>query len=302
MELRHLKYFVAVAEELSFTRAAVDLYISQPALSRQIKNLEDELRVVLFLRHSDGLKLTEAGTIFLEQAKDILARSDVAVQTIKAYSINTHEPLLIGYIPTILESFLGETLHKFSLAYPQVPIRFHEMPPSEQVNALRNRKIDIAFMGNPPDELEQEFTVKCVKQVPIDALLPDSHPLAHQSSIDLREVACEKFIGMSEETFPGRNDRIRDVCYCAGFTPNLLLFADSHASMIALVATGQGVAVMPKEAEALPHPKVVFMPLHYPIYYARSTAVWRKETPTQSLDKFLKILFEDMEWLSQKIT
>lgn len=302
MELRHLKYFVTVAEELNFSRAALRLYISQPALSRQIKNLEDELRVVLFLRHSDGLKLTEAGTIFLEQAKDILARSDVAVQTIKAYSINTHEPLLIGYIPTILESFLGETLHKFSLSYPQVPIRFHEMPPSEQVNALRNRKIDIAFMGNPPDELEQEFTVKSVKQVPIYSLLPETHPLAHQSSIDLREVACEKFIGMSEETFPGRNARIRDVCYCAGFTPNLYLFADSHASMIALVAAGQGVAVMPKEAEALPHPKVVFMPLHYPIYYARSTAVWRQETPTQSLDKFLNLLFEDMEGLSQKIT
>jgi LysR family transcriptional regulator, benzoate and cis,cis-muconate-responsive activator of ben and cat genes len=293
MELRHLNYFVAVAEELNFSRAALRLYISQPALSRQIKNLEDELSVVLFLRQSDGLKLTDAGTIFLEKAKDILARSDVAVQTVKAYSINTDEPLVIGYIPTILESFLGETLHKFSLAYPQVPIRFHEMPPSEQVRVLRNRKIDIAFMGNPPDELEEEFTVKSVKQVPIYSLLQETHPLAHHCSIDLREVACEKFIGMSEETFPGRNDRIRDTCHKAGFTPNLHLFADSHASMIALVAAGQGVAVMPKEAEALPHPKVVFMPLHYPIYYARSTAVWRKETPTKSLDKFLKILFAE---------
>jgi DNA-binding transcriptional LysR family regulator len=291
MELRHLNYFVAVAEELSFSRAALRLYISQPALSRQIKNLEDELSVVLFLRHSDGLKLTEAGTIFLEQAKDILARSDVAVQTIKAYSINTDEPLVIGYIPTILESFLGETLHKFSLAYPQVPIRFHEMPPSDQVRVLRNRKIDIAFMGNPPDELEQEFTVKCVRQVLIYSLLPETHPLAHHCSIDLMSLAAEKFIGMSEETFPGCNDRIRDTCHKAGFTPNLHLFADSHASMIALVAAGQGVAIMPREAEALPHPKVVFMPLHHPIYYARSTAVWRKETPTKSLDKFLKILF-----------
>jgi len=293
MELRHLKYFVTVAEELNFSRAAVRLYISQPALSRQIKNLEDELSVVLFLRQSDGLKLTQTGTIFLEQAKDILQRSDIAMKTIKAYSININEPLVIGYIPTILESFLGEILHKFSLAYPQVPIRFQEMPPSEQVNALRNRKIDIAFMGNPPDELEQEFTVKCVKQVPIDALLPDSHPLVNQSSINLMQLAAEKFIGMSEETFPGRNNRIRDVCHKAGFTPNLHLFADSHASMIALVAAGQGVAVMPREAAALPHPKVVFMPLHHPIYYARSTAVWRKETPTNSLDKFLKTLFEN---------
>lgn len=100
MELRHLKYFVTIAEELNFSRAAVRLYISQPALSRQIKDLEDELSVVLFLRQSDGLKLTEAGKFFLKQAKDILNRSNVAVQTIKAHYTNTSQPLVIGYIPT----------------------------------------------------------------------------------------------------------------------------------------------------------------------------------------------------------
>lgn len=295
MELRHLKYFVVVAEDLSFNRAASRLYISQPALSRQIKNLEDELSVVLFLRQSNGLRLTEAGHFFLEHAKDILQRSQAAVQTLQARYSNTDVPLSIGYIPTILQSFLGETLHRFGLAYPEVPIRFQEMSPSEQVRALRNGAIDIAFMGNPPDKLEEEFTVKCIKRVPIAALLRDTHPLALQSSINLAELVSEKFIGMSEETFPGRNDRIRDTCRCAGFTPNLDLFADSHASMIALVAAGQGVAIMPNEAESLPHPQVVFMPLHHPIYYARSAAVWRKEIPTKSLDKYLKILFEHIQ-------
>ena len=293
MELRHLKYLVVVAEKLSFSRAAVQLYISQPALSRQIKNLEDELGVELFLRQPDGLKLTEAGVSFLEHAKDILHRSHVAVQTVHSRYTNIDKPLVIGYIPTILQSFLGETIHRFGLAYPQVAVRFQEMPPSEQVKALRDGAIDIAFMGNPPDELEAEFVVECVRKVPIAALLPDTHPLADRDSIHLAELADEKFIGMSEETFPGRNDRIRDTCRCAGFTPNLYLFADSHASMITLVAAGQGVAIMPNEAEALPHPKVVFVPLHHPIYYARSTAVWRKETPTPSLNRFLKILFED---------
>jgi LysR family transcriptional regulator, benzoate and cis,cis-muconate-responsive activator of ben and cat genes len=291
MELRHLKYFVTVAEELSFSRAAIRLYISQPALSRQIKNLEDELRISLFFRKSDGLKLTETGTIFFEQAKDILQRSDVAVQTIKTYSSNTDEPLIIGYIPTILQSFLGETLYRFSLEYPQTPIHFQEMPPSKQAKALRNKQIDIAFMGNPHHELEEEFIVKSVKQVPIDAVLPDTHPLADQPSIDLIELSAEKFIGMSEETFPQWNNRIHNLCHKADFTPNLSLFADSHTSIIALVAARQGVAVMPREAEALPHPKVVFIPLHHPIYYARSAAVWRKETPSKSLDKFIKILF-----------
>ncbi|MDZ7952335.1 LysR family transcriptional regulator [Nostoc sp. DedQUE09] len=295
MELRHLKYFVTVAEELNFSRAAVRLYISQPALSRQIKNLEDELSVVLFLRQSDGLTLTEAGKFFLEQAKDILNRSHVAVQTIKTHYSNTDEPLVVGYIPTILQTFLGQTLYSFGHAYPEVAVRLQEMPPSEQVRALRNGAIDIAFMGNPPDELEEEFTVKCIKKVPVAALLPDRHSLAHRTSINLAELASEKFIGMSEEKFPGRNDRICDTCHRAGFTPNLHIFADSHASMIALVAAGQGVAIMPNEAEALPHPQVVFIPLHHPIHYARSAAVWRKETPAKSLDKYLKILFEHVQ-------
>ncbi len=292
MELRHLKYFVIAAQELSFSRAAARLFISQPALSRQIKDLEDELSVLLFERKSQGLKLTEAGKFFLEQAKDILNRSHVAVQTLKAHYTNTLELLVVGYIPTILQTFLGQTLHHFGQAYPEVAVRLQELPPAQQVQALRDGAIDIAFMGNPPDELDEEFTVKCVKKVPIAALLPQTHPLANRSSIHLAELASEKFIGMSEETFPGRNDRIRDTCRCAGFTPNLHLFADSHASMIALVGAGQGVAVMPNEAEALPHPQVVFMPLHHPIYYARSTAMWRKETPTKSLEKFLTILLE----------
>ncbi|HBK21470.1 MAG TPA: LysR family transcriptional regulator [Planktothrix sp. UBA10369] len=292
MELRHLKYFVAVAEDLNFSRAAVRLYISQPALSRQIKDLENELSVMLFLRQSDGLKLTEAGKFFLEQAKDILNRSYISVQTIKTHYTNQDQPLVIGYIPTILQSFLGQTLQNFGLAYPEIAVSFREISPSDQVKALRDGGINIAFMGNPPDNLEAEFMIKCIKKVPIVALLSNQHPLADQASINLAELASEKFIGMSEETFPGRNDRIHDVCRCAGFTPNLHLFADSHASMIALVATGQGVAIMPSEAEALPHPQTVFVKLHHPLYYSRSTAVWRKETPAKSLDKFLKILLE----------
>ncbi|MGL5509505.1 MAG: LysR family transcriptional regulator [Microcoleaceae cyanobacterium] len=290
MELRHLKYFVAVAEELNFSRAAVRLYISQPALSRQIKDLEKELSVMLFLRQSNGLKLTEAGQFFLEQAKDILHRSDISVQNIKNHYTNKDQSLVIGYIPTILQSFLSQILQSFGFAYPQIAVSFREMSPSDQVKALRDGKINIAFMGNPPDDLEAEFMVKCIKKVPIVAVLSNQHSLADQSSINLAELASEKFIGMSEETFPGRNDRIYDVCHCAGFIPNLNLFADSHASMIALVTAGQGVAIMPIEAEALPHPETVFIKLHHPLYYARSTAVWRKETPTKSLDKFLTIL------------
>lgn len=292
MELRHLRYFVAVAKYLSFNRAAGDLYISQPALSRQIKNLEDELGVALFIRESNGLTLTQAGHYFLEQAEDILRRSNTAVQIIQARYSSANEALSIGYIPTILQSFLGEALHRFGVAYPQVAVHFQEMPPSQQVVALREGAIDAAFMGNSPSELEEEFEVQCVKRVPIAAMLPSKHRFAHQELIQLIELADENFIGISEETYPKRNVYIRSVCSSAGFTVNLHKFADSHASMIAMVAAGQGVSVLPIELQSLPHSNVVFIPLSPPCY-ARSTVVRRKEEPSQSLNNFLKILSEN---------
>ncbi|NCO74703.1 MAG: LysR family transcriptional regulator [Cyanobacteria bacterium] len=292
MELKPLRYFITVAEELNFSRASVKMYVSQPALSRQIKSLEQELDVVLFLRESDGLKLTPAGVFFLNQAKDILHRTETAIKTTQTLYSKSEKPVIIAYIPTILQGFLGSLLHDFGHNYPQILITLKELSPSDQVEALRNNKIDIAFMGNPPEQLEEEFIIKTVKEVLIRAVLPEKHPLANNTSIDLAQLTSEKFIGMSEDTFPGRNDRIIDTCRCANFEPNLHLFADSHASMIALVGAKQGVAVMPSEAESLPHPQVIFMPLHNPKYYARSTAVYRKETPDKSLAKFLAILLK----------
>ena len=264
-------------------------------MSRQIKDLENELGVLLFVRQPGGLKLTQAGEIFLEYTKDILNRVQTANQGVKAYQANPLEPLTIGYIPTILDSFLGEALHLFGLKYHQVPLHLQEMFPNQQVEALREGKIDIAFMGNLPDELEAEFEVKCIKKVLIMALLPQNHLLAQKDSLNLFELSSEKFIGISETTFPGHNDRICDTCRCVGFTPNFSLYADSHASMIALVGAGKGVTIMTGEAKSLPHPHVIFVPLHEPKYYATSAAVWQKAKIFKSLDEFLKVLFTLIE-------
>jgi DNA-binding transcriptional LysR family regulator len=278
-----------VAELLSFSRAAERLFISQPALSRQIKKLENDLGVTLLDRQPNELKLTDTGVFFLEQAKDILQQTQQMIKNIKTHA-RTENTLHIGYIPTTLQSFLGNALHQFGKSYPKVAIRLQEMPPSKQVKALREGLIDIAFMGHSPDELEKDFMVKFVKQVRIVAVLADGHALARRESIHLAELTNETFIGISEETFPGGNTWIRDVCRHVGFTPKLELLADSHASMIALVIAGQGVAIMPEEAAVLPHLQAVFMTLNAPIYYAQSTAVWRKGTLTQPLDNFLTIL------------
>lgn len=295
MELRHLRYFVAVAKDLNFSRAAEDLYISQPALSRQIRNLENELGMPLFLRQPNGLVLTEAGSFFLEQATDILRRSEVAVHTIQTHYSNKSELLAIGYIPAVLPSFLCNILRRFGHAYPKVSLHFRDLPANEQVKALRNLDIDIAFMGNPPNTLEDEFEVKAVKPIPLIAVLPDNHWLAQQPSIHLADLAGENFIGLSEATFPSRNERLRRTCRSIGFTPNLLTFADTPNSVIAFVAAGRGVSLMPLEVAALPNSHVVFKPLRQPVEYSRSAAVWRKETLKDPLRDFLTVLSESIE-------
>ena len=131
--------------------------------------------------------------------------------------------------------------------------------------------------------------VQSVKSVPLNALLPDTHRLVDRDSIQLIELADEKFVGVSEETFPKRNEFMRDLCRWAGFAINIWISADTLGSMITLVAAGQGVALIPSEAASLPHAQVVFKPFDPPIF-AQSKALWRKEPPTKSLEQFLKIL------------
>lgn len=174
------------------------------------------------------------------------------MQTLLARYGTTDKALVIGYIPMILESFLGEALHLFGLAHPQVAVQIHEMSPAEQVKSLRAEAIDVAFIGNSPSELDAEFSVQCVERVPCSAILPINHRFADLDSIHLSKLADEKFIGVSEETFPRRNDYICDLCRCNGFEVNLHRSASSSASMIALIAVGQGVALIPSEAKALP--------------------------------------------------
>src|SRR6185503_14597818 len=159
MELRHLRYFVTVAEELNISRASARLRISQPAVSRQLRDLEEELRVALFNREKHGLKLTPAGQAFLAHARDLLRRSGEAVKQMAAFNEQARETLTVGYIAPILSSTLTPALRSFSQAHPQAEIALREMSPAEQVKALRADRIDLALLGNPCAELDREFTI-----------------------------------------------------------------------------------------------------------------------------------------------
>ena len=287
MELRHLRYFVTVAEELNISRAAARLRISQPAVSRQLRDLEEELRVALFHREKHGLKLTRAGEAFLAHARDLLRRSGEAVKQMAAFSQHPGHVLTVGYIAPILSSVLTPALRRFSQAHADVEVALREMSPGDQVKALRTSRIDLALLGNSCPEIDDEFAVTVLKRLSFQAVLPDNHLLALRKRIALSELEGEPFIGFSEETFPGRNDAICAGCQAAGFTPRFKHYVENLTALPALVAAGKGVTLAPAEVSQLAHPQAVFIPLKPPVPSVISAAARRKNDTNPLLKELL---------------
>jgi len=275
MELRHLRYFVTVAEELNVSRASARLRISQPAVSRQLRDLEQELGVALFHRGTSRLKLTPAGEAFLAHARDLLRRSNEAVNEMSAFRPQARRTLNVGYIAPVLAT-VTPALRTFGQKNPEVEVVLREMAPGEQVEALRKGHIDLALPGNPCPELANEFEVVVLERIPFEAVLPDNHLLALRKRLGLAELKEEAFIGFDEDRFPGRNDVICRACQEAGFTPRLRYRVESLSAVLAKVAAGDGVTLTPREVGQLPHPGAVFIPLKPPFPSVASAAVYRK--------------------------
>lgn len=264
MELRHLRYFVAVAEESNLTRAAARLFITQPALSRQIKDLEKLLGVALFARNASGMSLTPAGREFLPQARQILEQSAEAMLSMRRFIECRNSSLAIGYIAPALGSFLGTALQIFHQKHAQIEIKLFELAPGRQIEALRAGRLDIALIGHAAPELSREFQLTTICRIPLVAALNSTHPLAGRAAIKVGELQNETFIGLDETTFPGRNELVRAVCREAGFTPHIAQEADGLSSLLALIGSNSGIGIMPDDVQRMPSSNVEFKPLRAP--------------------------------------
>jgi DNA-binding transcriptional LysR family regulator len=287
MELRHLRYFVTAAEELNISRASARLRVSQPAVSRQIHDLEEELGVSLFVRGKSGLSLTNAGATFLAHARDILRRSSEAAGLMHSFRERPVKKLAIGYITPVLACLLTPALRKFEQQNGDAKVTLKELSPGAQIKALRDGSIDLALPGNPCPELANEFAVERLQRLPFQAVLPDNHLLAGRKRIGLRELKDETFIGYDEDYFPGRNLTICGACQDAGFTPRLRHRVESLSAMLATVAAGKGVTLAPAELGRLPHPGAVIIPLKPPVPWIDSAAVFRKGEANATLHELL---------------
>lgn len=289
MELRHLRYFVAVAEDLSFTKAAAKLHLAQPSLTRQIHNLEEELGVRLLNRSKSQVTLTQEGRSFLTDARRILALATESVLAVQRLSRGEVGQLNISYLSNFDFELLPETLKAFRFSFPHVALNLFDMTPAEQLRALEARKIDVGFVGLPPPETATAIRWESIAQQRTVVVLPAKHPLTRKRQLKLSELENLFFVGMSEKTHPGFREWLNRTCQVAGFTPRVLQDAELDAALMTFVAEGLGVTLAREHLKRLPHPGVAFRPLT-PALKSDYCIAWNRSNDSQALQQFIEII------------
>jgi DNA-binding transcriptional LysR family regulator len=246
MELRHLRYFVAAAEELNITRAAARLRVSQPPLSRQIHDLEDEIGAALFDRSHKKLKFTAAGEYFLPEARKILARAQRAARVAKAASTGQVGQIVVAFLSPLGGMFLPRVIRSFRRKFPLVDVDLLEMAPRQQLEALLDNQIDLAFLAKVEVESTHEFAFEPVLDVKLRLALAPDHRLAKLRRVPLVKLEREPFIAIKRSSAPATHELFRGLCRSAGFEPKVIKQSDHAQSILDFVAAGVGVSIVPE--------------------------------------------------------
>jgi DNA-binding transcriptional LysR family regulator len=286
VELRHLRYFVAVAEELHFGKAAERLHIVQPALSKQILLLERELGVQLLERTKRHVQLTHAGVAFLEDARRTLAQAEMAVEHAHLAGRGERGVLRIGFIAPAVYHLLPRTLRAYRTSFPDVRLRLSEVSNRAAIDGVTSGHLDLAFVRLPIED-DLRLCRVTVSEEPVMLALPAGHELAEQAEVDLRWVAKESFVMISRAQEPALYDHYVAWCLEAGFSPQVVHEVDRTHVAVGLVAGGMGVAFVPTCAQAMAHPGVAYRPLREPAPRLVMGALWRSDGGSAVLAGFL---------------
>ena len=289
MELRHLRYFVAVAENLNFTKAGAKLNLAQPSLTRQIHNLEGEIGVRLLNRSKSQVALTEEGRSFLVDARRILALATESVLAVQRLSRGEIGQLNIAYLSNFDFELLPETLRAFRKSFPHIALNLFDMTPAEQFRALEARKIDLGFVGLPPPAANRDLQWESIARHRTVVVLPEKHPLARKRQVKLGELKTMFFVGMSEKTYPGFRDWLSGRCQQAGFMPRILQDAELEPALMTFVAEGLGVSLAREHVKRLPHPGVVLRPLAPPVRTDYCIA-WNRDNESRALQQYIQMV------------
>lgn len=291
MEFRQLKYFIAVAEELNIGRAATRLHISQPPLTRQIQQLEEEFDAQLFLRTARGVELTQAGEMFLRDARNIRDLMEQAVERVREAGQGKRGKMDIGIFGSGILDVIPKVLHAFRARHPDVQIALHQMSKKEQIEALRQHRIIAGFnrMLQPLPDLSSELVMVESIMVAVN----ENHPLAAKPAILLKELAGQPLILFPSGARPSFIDKVWDLCAAEGFQPTVSQEVGDAPTSVALVAAGFGLSLVPEAASSLSVPGVVYRRLaNAPDAVVDLSCIYRSDETSPLLLAFLQTIRE----------
>jgi DNA-binding transcriptional LysR family regulator len=288
MEIRHLRYFLAVAEELNFSRAAHRLNMAQPPLSQQIMQLESHLGVQLFERETRPIRLTVAGLTLLEQARPLIKRFDQLELKLQLMGSGDTGSLAIGFVSSAMYELLPDVLKQFRSQYPRVHLDLTEMTGLEQEEALHEHSIDVAFIRGVT--ADQDFLGQVLLEEPLVVAVPAQWDLAKKGSISLKSLKKEPFVLYPTKPDPTYANFVKAVCLEAGFEPRVVQEANELQTAASLVASGIGIALMPASIKMMHRVGVTYIDLKEPAPRSVISVLHRKNDPAPSLKNFLAIL------------
>jgi DNA-binding transcriptional LysR family regulator len=296
MELRHLRYFVVVAEELHFGRAAARLLIVQPSLSQQIRQLEDELGFPLFRRTKRSVELTEAGKVFLSAARDVLVQVQEAKRTAQRAYRGEVGRLVVGYASSSTYDLLPMMLRVYRERFPHVEVALRELTTHEQVRALEEEYIQVGLLRLPISA--PLLNVEVVRQEPIVCVLPEEHPLAVREQIDVALLAHEPFVLQARHRGAGYYVQLMKLCLAAGFSPNVIQEVTELHAIVGLVAAGIGVSLVPLSTRNIRSQGVVYRELEGTAPMTEMAVAWRRDAHSVLVHNFLTVAKETSPLLS----
>lgn len=287
MELRHLRYFIGVAEEENISRAALKLHVSQPALSRQIRDLEEELGILLLQRSAKSVRLTEAGRVFSREARGVLARADEAILAARAAARGRE--IHVGYAPSLTVEILPATLKTLQKTHPEIQVILHDLSTEGMLAALRDGTIDVALLVQPSPSMLRGLGFEELIRYPLCVALPPDHALADRRSVGFDDVIGESLIGYSRKEYPEYATELAKLVQGGKKRLRIDEEHDSVTSLIAAVESGRGVALVPSCLRSLVGARLKLIPLR-PAAFIVVGRVWSEKVRLPHAEPFLRAL------------
>ena len=289
MELRHLRYFTAVAENGGFARAARLLHVSQSAISEQVRDLESELGIELFNRENRRIRLTDHGDHFLKDARAILAAADKAVANVQRSLRGEIGTLTVGFFVGGTGTFFPSIIREFRRRFRGVQVSLVELAPAMQHQALQAGAIDIGFTRPVPSDFATTLRSEPFHTEKLCAVLLRNHPLAKKKKIFIRELATDRFVLNDRKYSSVIFDKVIALCAQAGYSPKISATATVSSGILALVEAGEGIAILAEGAQVLSSDELLFVPLADRFASVDMVIAWSPQNETPALRSFLEL-------------